>query len=108
MKKIYHKLIRDKIPEIIIKAGERPKIRKLSQKEFCIELKKKVLEEAKELIKTKEKKEILNEIVDIKELIEWLAKEIKVSPSQIKIYQAKKNKTRGSFKKQLYLSETEK
>jgi predicted house-cleaning noncanonical NTP pyrophosphatase (MazG superfamily) len=108
MKKVYHKLIRDRIPEIIIKAGEAPKTRKLNKKDFLIELKKKVLEEAKELVKAQDKKEILNEIVDIKELIEWLAKGIKVSPSYIKTYQVQKNKTRGSFKKRLYLIETEK
>ena len=49
MKKVYNKLIRDKIPEIIVAAGEEPKIRKLNKKEFKIELQKKVLEEAKEL-----------------------------------------------------------
>jgi len=53
MEKIYNKLIRDKIPEIITNDGEESEIRKLKQKEFKIELKKKVLEEAKNSRKIK-------------------------------------------------------
>jgi predicted house-cleaning noncanonical NTP pyrophosphatase (MazG superfamily) len=105
MKKIYNKLIRDRIPEIIENAGETPKIKKLNKKDFKIELQKKVLEEAKELVKTKNKKELIGEIVDVSELIDWLLKELKVSKAQLKSLQIKKNKERGSFKKQLFLIE---
>jgi len=106
MKKVYNKLIRDKIPEIIIAAGETPKIRKLAKREFRIELKKKVLEEAKEMIGAKSKKDILNEIVDLQELLDWLVKEFKLSRRDIKKLQTEKNKKRGSFAKQLFLIET--
>lgn len=106
MLKIYNKLVRDKIPEIIIADGEKPKIRKLSQKEFKIELKKKVVEEAKELLKAESKEEILNEIVDIRELLDWLAKEFKISHYSIRNKKLKKNKERGSFAKKLFLIKT--
>ncbi len=106
MQKIYNKLIRDRIPEIITADGEEPEIRKLNQKEFKIELKKKVLEEAKELLKTESKEEITNEIVDIQELLAWLAKEFKISPDSIRSQKLKKNKERGSFAKKLFLIKT--
>lgn len=106
MKKVYNKLIRDKIPEIIVAAGEKPKIRKLNKKEFKIELQKKVLEEAKELVAAKNKKDILNEVVDIQELLDWIIKEQKLDHSQIKKLQKEKNKKRGSFEKQLFLEYT--
>lgn len=106
MRKVYHKLIRDKIPEIIEKAGEKPKVRKLKKAEFLLELKKKILEEAKELQSTENKKEISDEIVDIQELLDWLIKELKISQSKIKTLQVKKNQKRGSFKKRLYLMYT--
>ena len=106
MQKVYNKLIRDKIPEIIINDGEEPEIRKLSQKEFKIELKKKVLEEAKELLEAESREEILNEIVDIQELLAWLAKEFKISSYSLRSKKLKKNKERGSFAKKLFLIKT--
>lgn len=106
MKKIYNKLIRDRIPEIIEKDEGICKIKKLNKKEFKIELQKKVLEEAKELANVKDKKELLNEIVDVSEILDWLLKELKITKTQLKSLQTKKNKERGSFKKQLFLIET--
>ncbi|OGD56993.1 hypothetical protein A2V71_02600 [Candidatus Berkelbacteria bacterium RBG_13_40_8] len=106
MQKNYNKLIRDRIPEIIINAGEEPEIKKLSQKEFKIELKKKVLEEARELLRAESKEEIENEIVDIRELLDWLIKEFKISPYSIRNKKLKKNKERGSFTKKLFLVKT--
>lgn len=106
MKKTYNKLIRDKIPEIIIADGETPKTRILNKKEFQKELIKKILEEAQELQSAQNKDEILNEIVDLQELLDWLTKEHRVSQAKICRLQAAKNKKRGSFKKKLFLIET--
>ena len=103
----YNKLVRDKIPEIIIAAGEKPKTRKLSDGEFKIELKKKVLEEAKELVGAKTKDEVLNEAVDIQELIDWIKKTYHFTDVFVKKSQKDKNQKRGSFKKRLFLVETE-
>lgn len=107
MIKIYNKLIRDKILEIIEKIGEKPYWRVLNKKEYLREIKKKILEEAKELVKTKKKKEIINEIVDIQELIDTLALELGLTKSQIQKQQKVKNKKRGGFKKRLFLIKTE-
>ena len=108
MIKNYNKLIRDRIPEIIKRAGERPYLRVLNKKEYLKEIKKKVLEEAKELIETKNKKEVLDEIVDIQELIDVLSLEIGFRKPQIKKQQRIKNRKRGGFKKRLFLIKTEK
>lgn len=104
----YSKLIRDKIPEIIRKDGWIPKMRILNKKEYLKELKKKILEEARELVKAKNKKEIINEIVDIQELIDIIISELGLTKSQIKKQQKIKNKKRGGFKKRLFLIKTEK
>ena len=56
MIKKYNKLIRDRILEIIKAAGERPYWRVLNKKEYLKEIKKKILEEAKELTRAKNKK----------------------------------------------------
>ena len=108
MIKRYNKLIRDRILEVIKGAGERPHWRILNKKEYFEEVKKKVVEEAKELTKVKNKKEILNEVVDIQELLDVLISELGLTKSQIKKQQKIKNKKRGGFKKRLFLIKTEK
>lgn len=106
--KKYNKLVRDKILEIIKKDGEIPFWRILNKKDFLEALTKKLLEEAKELVKAKKREEIINEIVDIQELIDILIPEIGLSKKQIKKLQKIKNKKRGSFKKRIFLIKTEK
>lgn len=104
----YNKLIRDRIPEIIKEAGWKPAVRKLKKAEFSNALKKKVSEEAGELIRAKDKKGVIDEIVDIQELIDALTSEIRLSKSKIKKLQAAKRKKRGGFKKRLFLVKQEK
>jgi len=108
MIKKYNKLIRDRILEIIRVKGERPYFRVLNKKEYLREIKKKILEKAKELVKIKKKKGIINEIVDIQELIGVLISELGLTKSQIQKQQKVKNKRRGGFKKRLFLIKTEK
>jgi len=106
MKKIYNKLIRDKIPGIIESDNEIPEVRVLSKREFVVELKKKIVEESKELAEAQAKNDVLNEIIDITELLGWLAKIYKLRPTSIRNLQKEKNKKRGSFKKRLFLKYT--
>lgn len=105
MKKVvkYNKLIRDKIPEIVKAAGWIPTARVLKKSEFLNAVKKKVLEEAGELIQSKDKKGIINEIVDIQELLDVLITEIKMTKLAVKKLQTAKRKKRGGFKKRLFL-----
>ena len=107
MIKKHNKLIRDKILKIIELAGKKTHWRVLNKKEYLREIKKKVLEEAKELDKAKNKEEIVNEIVDIQELIDVLILEIGLTKRQIKKEQKIKNKKRGGFKKRLFLIKTD-
>lgn len=110
MKKVvkYNKLIRDRIPEIIKEAGWKPEIRTLGEKEFLNALKKKVVEEAGELIEAKDKKGISEEIADIQELLDALISEMKMTKSEIKKLQTAKREKRGGFKKRLFLIKEEK
>ena len=107
MIKIYDKLVRDRIPEIIRKAGEIPRTRVLNSEEFFKALKEKVLEEAKELARAKTRKEVINEVVDISELIDAIIVELEVPKLRICTLRRIKNKKRGAFHKKIFLGETE-
>jgi predicted house-cleaning noncanonical NTP pyrophosphatase (MazG superfamily) len=102
-KKYYHrKLIRDKIPERIKEAGGNYKIRVLGKTEFEKELKKKLVEESRELAKAP-KEELLNELADVLELIKSIASHYKIPFSKIEKFQEEKRGKRGAFKKKLFL-----
>ena len=108
MTKEHNKLIRDRILEIIEANKEKSYSRVLNKKEYIKEIKKKILEEAKELIEAKGKKEIINEIVDVQELIDVLILESGLTKLEIQKQQKVKNKKRGGFKKRLFLIKTRK
>lgn len=94
--------------EIIEADGERPYFRVLNKKEYLKEIKKKLIEEARELYGAKNKKELLNEMADLWELINVLAGELGIARSQIAKKQKEKREKRGGFKKRLFLIKTEK
>ena len=102
-KKYYHqKLIRDKIPEKIKEAGGDYEVRILDGKEFEKELKKKLVEESKELSKAP-KEELLNELADVLELTKSIASHFKIHFSKVEKFQEEKRDKRGAFKKKLFL-----
>jgi predicted house-cleaning noncanonical NTP pyrophosphatase (MazG superfamily) len=104
MKKIYYnKLIRDKIPENIKKAGGDFKIRKLKAKEFEKELIKKVGEEADGLLFAKTKNKLISELADVLDVIQEIKRLKGIKSSQVKKAQKEGKKKKGGFKKKLFL-----
>ena len=78
--KEYNKLVRDKIPEIMISKNCKPVTRILSDEEYILELNKKLLEEVNEYLKDDNSEEI----ADILELSS-------VSAVEQLIFRAKQN-----------------
>lgn len=74
----------------------------LDEKEFEKELRKKVIEEAKELAKAP-RENLLNELADVLELVKSVASHYKIQFQEIEKYQIKKKKERGGFRKRLFL-----
>lgn len=103
---IYNKLIRDRIPEITLADGWLSKTKILNKKEFVVELKKKILEEAKELNEGKDTKNLIEELADIQEIIDTILKEKSVKFAEFRKIQAQKRKKRGGFTKKLFLIKT--
>jgi predicted house-cleaning noncanonical NTP pyrophosphatase (MazG superfamily) len=80
----YKKLVRDKIPEIIRKNGKEPVTRVLDEKEYLVELVKKLKEEVAEF----EADHSVEELADIKEVIIAIREVLNI---------------RGRFKNRIYL-----
>ena len=102
MERIYNKLVRDNIPNIIRKNNETPIIRVLNEDEYKKELELKLYEEYKQVIEAKEN-ERLEELADMIEVIKALANiENKNLKDIIDIADEKANK-RGSFSNRIFL-----
>ena len=102
MERIYNKLVRDNIPEIIKSKGETPVTKILTKKEYKIELEKKLYEEYKEVIEASGK-DRLEELADMIEVILNLAGLEKASLSDVIKIAEEKSKKRGSFEKRIFL-----
>jgi predicted house-cleaning noncanonical NTP pyrophosphatase (MazG superfamily) len=102
MVKRYDKLVRDKVPENIRKHGGKPHCRILSGKELFGAAKKKVLEEAKELIRARRREDIINEIVDIEEVIDVLMAELGITRLELFTRRREKNLQKGRFEKRIF------
>ena len=98
-----NKLVRDNIPDIIIKNGGTPKTRVLDSDEYRDELRKKLSEEVDEYLKEPS----LEELADISEVIHALAIFDGDSPDALERKRAEKADERGGFTGRIYLIETE-
>lgn len=103
MKKYFHKkLIRDRIPEIIEANKGHYEMRVLDEMEFEKELKKKLVEEAKEL-QNADDEEIVSELADVLELVKSIADQKGIKFVDVEEKQINKKEKRGGFEKKLFL-----
>lgn len=85
-----------------------PNIKKLPKSEYRKYLKCKFIEESKELVKTKTKKDLLNKVADIYELILATTGEYGLLLVDVKSVASKKRKKRGGFNKHLLFKSVKK
>lgn len=105
MEKVFNKLVRDKMPNIIRNNNEEPITRILNDEEYKIELEKKLLEEYNEVLNAKNI-DYLEELADMLEVIDALAStQNKTLEDIIKIKENKREK-RGTFKNKIFLEKT--
>lgn len=98
--RIYNKLVRDNIPEIIKNQGETPCFSVLDDKNFNKQLRKKLKEEVYEYLMSEE----IEELADIIEVIEALANHKGSSLEKVLEIKENKAKKNGKFEKKLFLS----
>jgi predicted house-cleaning noncanonical NTP pyrophosphatase (MazG superfamily) len=101
--KLYDKLVRDKIPEIIRQAGEEPKTRILNDAEYLDELVKKLGEEYDEFKADMS----AEELADLQEVILALAEALHISREQLEHIRLDKVAKRGAFEHKIFLESTE-
>lgn len=100
MKKVYNKLVRDKIPEIIdSKPNQTSKTRVLDNDEYLFELNKKLQEEVSEYLESGD----VEEIADIEEVLRAILDAKNVDYESFEDIRLNKVNKRGSFKKKIYL-----
>ena len=101
--KVYNKLVRDKIPEIIERGGRKVKTKVLNETEYRDELNKKLQEEVKEYVEDNN----VEELADIVEVIYGLLDSMNVSLDEFESVRLSKVQKRGAFKERIYLEEAE-
>lgn len=106
MKKQYNKLVRDKIPEIILNNNEEVIMRILEDDEYKLELERKLYEEYNEVINSKTENEKIEELADMLEVMISLANIYGKTLNDIIDVAEKKKEKRGGFDKKIYLEET--
>ena len=100
MERIYNKLVRDNIPNIIKSKGETPVTRILSEDEYKNELEKKLYEEYKEVIEASDR---IEELADMLEIINALAKIESKTLDNVILVAEQKNEKRGAFNEKIFL-----
>lgn len=102
MERIYNKLVRDKIPEIIKNNNEEPITKILNDIDYKKELENKLYEEYQEVLEATGK-DRLEELADMLEIISYLAKLENSTLDNVIEIANKKVLKRGSFKNKIYL-----
>lgn len=103
MERIYNKLVRDRIPEIISNKGEQPITHILNDEEYKKELENKLYEEYNEVLATTNSNDRIEELADMLEIIKALASlENKTIDDVLEVADQKAQK-RGGFEDKIFL-----
>lgn len=100
---IHNKLVRDKIPEIIISAGKVPHCHALNEEEFLAELDRKLNEECAEYQADKS----IEELADMLEVMYAICEARGYSAAELERCRKSKAQSRGGFSKRIYLENVE-
>lgn len=100
--KVFNKLVRDKIPQIIESNNEECECAILSDKEFLEKLNEKLQEEMKEYLESGD----VEELADLEEVLRAILDTKKVSLQEFEQIRSKKVEKRGAFKKKIFLIST--
>lgn len=104
---VYRKLVRDRIPEIVLQGGKDCRFRVLEEEEYKIELRRKLHEELREYEAAIDDSAALEELADLLELIRAAADLHEGGFDRAEEIRRAKEESRGRFQKRLYLIEVD-
>lgn len=104
MHKIYNKLVRDKVPEIIKESKQIPEYVILSDEEYMGELSKKLKEETAEYLTSNE----IEDLADILEVVFAICEARGISEDEIQEVRKEKAVRRGGFQNKILLKTVKK
>lgn len=102
MRKVFNKLVRDRIPEIIHEAGQKYAVDVMTEPEFQQALRQKLVEEAQDAAEA-DSDNLIQELADLYEVIDTLMTVQQISHEALLEEQERRRMTRGSFTKRLRL-----
>lgn len=102
----FNKLVRDKIPEKISNNGEEAFTTQLESKILDQLLKRKLVEEALEVLDADNKENLIIEIADILEVLDGIRKQNRISMKSVLEEKKKKRDKAGGFEKGVFLKKT--
>ncbi len=101
--KIYKKLVRDNIPDIIAKDNKNAEFISLDDATFLVALKEKLVEEAREVVKAQDKATVIQELADLQEVMDKIKETYLITQTDVNMAQALKAIKNGKFDKQIFL-----
>jgi len=101
--RIYNKLVRDRIPEIIASTGDTAVARVLDEAQYRTELERKLMEECGEALQTDVTSERLEELADILEAVTALAALEGATFDEVAELARQKREKRGGFGARIFL-----
>ncbi len=107
MRKLYNKLVRDNIPAIIRQHGDTCQTEIMTESEFQLALRQKIVEEAQEVMKTTAHSELVSELADLYEVVETLLQTNNITTDMLQTEQEHRRATRGGFMQRIKLLWTE-
>lgn len=106
MEREFNKLVRDNIPDIIASNGEESVTRILADEDYKVELYKKLLEEANEVISSKNSDETIEELADVLEILKSIAELNGKKLDDVVEVAKQKRLKRGGFERRIFLEKT--
>lgn len=102
----YNKLVRDRIPEIIKRRGERAEMQQLSSDALLTALRQKLVEEGFEALDARGGEEVIGELADVQEVLIAICNALGIPMNELEAEREEKRQRRGGFDKGIMLVKT--